>query len=52
MYQIEITNRSAALENLSNGEDISKAWENIILLTTTFFDVANFATLTPLSLLS
>jgi hypothetical protein len=28
-YQIEITNRFAALENLSDGEDISKAWENI-----------------------
>ena len=28
-YQIEITNRFAALENLSEGEDINKAWENI-----------------------
>jgi hypothetical protein len=28
-YQIEITNRFAALKNLSDGEDISKAWENI-----------------------
>ena len=28
-YQIEFTNRSAALENLSDGEDINKAWENI-----------------------
>ena len=27
-YQIEITNRFAALENLSDGEDINKAWEN------------------------
>jgi len=28
-YQIEITNRFAALENLSDGEDINGAWENI-----------------------
>jgi len=28
-YQIEITNRFAALENLSDGEGISRAWENI-----------------------
>jgi hypothetical protein len=28
-YQIEITNRFAALENLSEGEDINRAWENI-----------------------
>ena len=28
-YQIEITNRFAALENLSNGKDINRAWENI-----------------------
>jgi hypothetical protein len=28
-YQIEITNRFAALENLSDGEDINRAWENI-----------------------
>ena len=28
-YQIEITNRSAALENLSNQEAINRAWENI-----------------------
>ena len=27
-YQFEITNRFAALENFSNGEDINKAWEN------------------------
>ena len=27
--QIEITNRFAALENLSDGEDINRAWENI-----------------------
>ena len=29
MYQIEITNRFTALENLSDGEDINRAWENI-----------------------
>jgi len=28
-YQIEITNRFAALENLSDSEDINGAWENI-----------------------
>ena len=28
-YQIEITNRFAALENLSNEEDINRAWKNI-----------------------
>ena len=28
-YQIEITTRFAALENLSDGEDINRAWENI-----------------------
>ena len=28
-YQIEIINRFTALENLSNGEDINRAWENI-----------------------
>jgi len=28
-YQIEITNRSAALENLNDKEDINRAWENI-----------------------
>ena len=28
-YQIEITNRFTALENLSDGEDINRAWENI-----------------------
>jgi len=28
-YQIEITNRFAALENLSDDEDIKWAWENI-----------------------
>ena len=28
-YQIEITNRFAALENLSEDEDINRAWENI-----------------------
>jgi hypothetical protein len=28
-YQIEITNRFAALENLSDGEDINRAWEKI-----------------------
>ena len=29
-YQIEITNRFAPLENLSDSEDINRAWENII----------------------
>jgi len=28
-YQIGITNRFAALENLSDGEDINRAWRNI-----------------------
>ena len=28
-HQIEITNRVAALETLSNEEDINRAWENI-----------------------
>jgi len=28
-YQIKISNRSAALENLNDNEDINKAWENI-----------------------
>ena len=28
-YHIEITNRFAALENLRDGEDINRAWENI-----------------------
>jgi hypothetical protein len=28
-YRIEITNRFAALENLSDDEDINRAWENI-----------------------
>ena len=28
-YQIEITNRFAALENLSDDEDINRVWENI-----------------------
>jgi len=28
-YQIEITNRFSALENLSDDEDINRAWENI-----------------------
>ena len=28
-YQTEITNRFAALENLSDDEDINRAWENI-----------------------
>jgi hypothetical protein len=27
-YQIEITNRFTALENVSDGEDINRAWEN------------------------
>jgi len=29
MYQIEITNRFAALENLDVDEDVNRAWENI-----------------------
>ena len=28
-YQIEITKRFVALENLSDGEDIYRVWENI-----------------------
>ena len=28
-YQTEITNKFAALENISDGEDINRAWENI-----------------------
>ena len=28
-YQIEISDRFAALENLSDGEDINRAWESI-----------------------
>jgi len=28
-YQIEISNRFASLENLSDSKDINKAWENI-----------------------
>ena len=28
-YQIKISNRSAALENLNDSEDIKKAWKNI-----------------------
>jgi hypothetical protein len=28
-YQIEITNKFAALENFSDSEDINRAWENI-----------------------
>jgi len=28
-YQIEITNRFAALESISESEDINRAWENI-----------------------
>ena len=28
-YQIEITNRFAALENLNVDEDLNRAWENI-----------------------
>ena len=28
-YQIEITNRFADLENLSDGRDVYRAWENI-----------------------
>jgi len=28
-YQIEISNRFAALENLSDSEDINRAWEDI-----------------------
>jgi hypothetical protein len=28
-YQIEISNRFAALENISDSEDINRDWENI-----------------------
>ena len=28
-YQIEITNRFAALENLNEDEDVNRTWENI-----------------------
>ena len=28
-YQIEITNRFAALENLNNNENVNRTWENI-----------------------
>ncbi len=28
-YQIEITNRFAALENLSDGEDINRVWRTL-----------------------
>jgi len=28
-YQIKISNRFAALENISDNEDINRAWENI-----------------------
>jgi len=28
-YQIEITKRLAGLENLNDGKDINRAWENI-----------------------
>jgi 50S ribosomal subunit-associated GTPase HflX len=28
-YQVEITNRFAALQNLNDDEDLSRAWENI-----------------------
>jgi hypothetical protein len=28
-YQIDITKRSAALENLNDEKDINRAWENI-----------------------
>ena len=28
-YQIEITNRLAALENLNVDEDVNRAWENV-----------------------
>ena len=30
-YQIEITNRFSALENLSDDEDVNRTWENINL---------------------
>jgi hypothetical protein len=28
-YQIEITNKSAALEKLNDDEDVNRTWENI-----------------------
>jgi hypothetical protein len=28
-YQVEITSRFAAFENISDDEDINRAWENI-----------------------
>jgi len=28
-YHIEVTNRFASLENLIDGEDINRAWENV-----------------------
>ena len=28
-YQIDITNRSAALENLNEDEDVNRTWENV-----------------------
>jgi hypothetical protein len=28
-YQIEISNRFTAMENLNNSEDVKKSWENI-----------------------
>jgi hypothetical protein len=28
-YQIEITNKSAALENLNDGKDINRVWEKL-----------------------
>ena len=28
-YHIEITNRFAALQNLNDGEDVNRTWENI-----------------------
>ena len=33
-YQIEITNRFAALEKLSDGQNINSAWENVNTLRT------------------
>ena len=41
-YQMEITNRFTASENLSDNEDINRVWENINLLATDFF--SNFST--------
>jgi hypothetical protein len=35
-YQIEISNRFAALENLSDSENINRAWGNINLLAPEF----------------